>query len=262
MGKPKKKKLAGAKKKAGKTSKKTAAKSTKSKCCAEETTLEVTLLEARSGKPIKEATVKIAGPSKKAGKTDKSGVVRFTSIDPGDYTITIIEDEIDNEPDEKTASVAECKTTALEMKVKRKLRTVTMKRKHIALKGEDQFGHWWTEIAAFEGQSMSSQESYGWWPDKPFSGGNVKMLYKVVTGVPGDLNGKNFGGSSTQDAHHGDSAEEEFNPYIRSGDTPAEVKTKLRAFAKEYSGQWSWPFGQNCHSFQEALMDAGKLTRD
>ena len=33
------------------------------------------------------------------------------------------------------------------------------------------------------------------------------------------------------------------------------IKSCIRKFASSYSGSWSYPWGQNCHSFQEEMMD-------
>ncbi len=148
--------------------------------------------------------------------------------------------------------------------------SITMKRKHVKwlviLKeklgkkssGEDTYGHWWME---FDG------ESYGWWPKDPLG------LVDTLVGVPGELNGQtSFGGTSTTDPHHGDSAEESFHPKRRDrgeleageivGGTPCkcatvdEIKQCLRAYAGVYGGSWSYPWGQNCHSFQNSAMRA------
>ena len=120
-----------------------------------------------------------------------------------------------------------------------------MKRKHISLKGDDKYGHWWTELGG--------GESYGWWPAEPLS------TWKTLTGVNGDLNGQAmFGGTPTTDPHDGDPAEEEFHPKVSVCDkrTDDEIKDCIRGFASSYSGEWRWTFGggQNCHTFQESLM--------
>ena len=79
--------------------------------------------------------------------------------------------------------------------------------------------------------------------------------------------------SATRDGHHGDFGDEEFHPQRRAGllggatlqHGPAagasckcvseeEVKDCLRAFASQYAGNWSYPWGQNCHRFQSAAL--------
>jgi hypothetical protein len=125
-----------------------------------------------------------------------------------------------------------------------------MKRKHIHLSGDDKYGHWWLE--------MDGTESYGWWP-KDHVG-----LTDTFFGTEGELNGQtNFGGTPTADPHQGDSAEEEFNPTVSKDDgrSDDDIKECLRSFANSYSGGWSWPFGQNCHSFQEAAMKHCRLCK-
>lgn len=125
--------------------------------------------------------------------------------------------------------------------------------------GGDKYGHWWIE---FNG------ESYGWWPKNPVG------LAGTLTGVPGELNGQSyFGGTPTMDPHHGDAADIDFHPNRRdfwwwyklhygsaAGTkckcaTQDQVKDCARAFANAYSGSWSYPLGQNCHSFQKEMME-------
>ncbi|HVF51077.1 MAG TPA: hypothetical protein VNA19_13365 [Pyrinomonadaceae bacterium] len=135
---------------------------------------------------------------------------------------------------------------------KRSVKSIMMKRKHMDLFGEDQYGHWWMEI--------DGKESYGWWPKGPVG------IKETFGGTDGELNGQsNFGGSATQDPHHGDPADEQFNPMTSDGDcrTDAEINNCLRSFAKSYSGEWRWTFGrgQNCHTFQESAMEHCKLKK-
>jgi hypothetical protein len=132
-----------------------------------------------------------------------------------------------------------------------------MKRKHIHLTRRDRYGHWWYEI----GDPTDTQsESYGWWPKNPVS------VKQTLTGVEGELNGQTaFGGEATRDPHHGDSADEEFHPYVSPTDprSEEEIAECLRRFAQSYSGEWRWTFGkgQNCHTFQEQAMAHCKLKK-
>ena len=104
-------------------------------------------------------------------------------------------------------------------------------------------------------------------------------LLFTLTGVPGYLNGTldaHAAGiaSMTRDAHHGDTADYEFHPVLNTGIffstfmkygkekekkccnvTEDGIKSCIRKFASSYSGSWSYPWGQNCHSFQEEMMD-------
>lgn len=130
----------------------------------------------------------------------------------------------------------------------RALNFITMKRRNISLKGADKYGHWWTEM---------NGESYGWWPKYPLSGG-ISGLWGTMTGVPGELNGiTSFKGSSTRDPHHGDPAEEIFNPVLVTNKEDNQVKSEVRFFAKSFKGEWRWTlgWGQNCRTFQEGLME-------
>ena len=125
---------------------------------------------------------------------------------------------------------------------------------------KDTYGHWWIEFG---------DESYGWWPK-----GGVSSLADTVYGVEGQLNGMGDDASPTQDAHHGDPADYSFHPILYVGNifstymqcgvgkgkkctcvNEEEIKDCLRTFAKGYSGNWSYPIGQNCHSFQQEMMD-------
>jgi RHS repeat-associated protein len=124
---------------------------------------------------------------------------------------------------------------------------VKVYRKDIDIGGEDKYGHWWIEI--------DGKESYGWWPKEPVD------LKGTLLGVDGELNGQtNFGGTATLDPHHGDrsSGVNVFDVYsTQPRDT---VIQSIRSFSNSYSGSWSWPIGQNCHSFQDALLDNHGMT--
>lgn len=126
---------------------------------------------------------------------------------------------------------------------------IIIKRKNISLKGEDKYGHWWAEI--------NGSKSYGWWPK--YHVGFKETLF----GTEGELNGQtSFGGSPTRDPHHGDTAEEQFN-VICTDPTKTEpvVVSEMESFANSYHGEWRWTFGwgQNCHTFQEAMLANSSL---
>lgn len=125
---------------------------------------------------------------------------------------------------------------------------ITMKRRNIHLSGDDKYGHWWVEIGG---------ESYGWWPKYPVD------TTDTLLGVDGELNGQtSFGGTATRDPHHGDSAEDTFNPKLTSDCKTCDDAVKcIKKFAKSYGGSWSWPWGQNCHSFQTSMMSSCNLTK-
>jgi len=114
-----------------------------------------------------------------------------------------------------------------------------------------EYGHWWTEIG--------KNESYGWWPKFPVD------KTSTLTGVDGELNGQSyFGGTPTQDPHHGDrySGVNVFNLYTKDGNDTTGIISGIRSYAKAYSGSWSWPWGQNCHSFQNGFIERFNLTTD
>lgn len=141
-------------------------------------------------------------------------------------------------------SPAACTTVSCQLP--REVLSIEMKRKNIDIGAEDKYGHWWFEI--------DGKESYGWWPKAGVG------LKETFGGTDGELNGQsNFGGTSTTDPHHGDSAGEQFHPTVKADDprTDEQIKQCLRNFANSYSGGWRWTFGagQNCHTFQEAAME-------
>jgi RHS repeat-associated protein len=126
---------------------------------------------------------------------------------------------------------------------------VKILRQDIDINADDKYGHWWVEIG--------KTESYGWWPKEPVG------LSDTVSGVPGELNGQtNFGGSPTRDPHHGFrvSGVNVFNLYTTNASSTVGVDIKIRDFANSYRGSWSWPVGQNCHSFQNSFIKKFNLT--
>lgn len=130
------------------------------------------------------------------------------------------------------------------------IRSITMKRNHIHLTGDDKYGHWWFAI----GDPLDAEsESYGWWPENP-----VKWAGSMA-GIRGQLNGQtSFGGEPTRDPYHKADAEEEFHLVVAVSDlrTDDQIADCLRAFALSCVGEWRWTFGSglNCHSFQERAM--------
>jgi hypothetical protein len=132
---------------------------------------------------------------------------------------------------------------------------ITIRRRDIHLTGDDKYGHWWTEIG--------ENENYGWWPKKK----PIKP-HDPLIGIEGEINGQTyFGGTPTQDPHQliGDLGEESFHPQVEDVECEKNECEKaakcIRNFAKKYSGGWSWPYGQNCHSFQESMMQLCGLSK-
>ena len=126
-------------------------------------------------------------------------------------------------------------------------------RQDISLKSADgtDYGHWWIEI--------DGKESYGWWPK-----GQVGLM-DTLFGTEGELNRMSRpGGSPTLDPHHGDYGRvpgvNAFDVYGDLSVSKATYVDQIRAYANSYSGSWSWPFGQNCHSFQEGMLNKLGLT--
>jgi hypothetical protein len=118
-------------------------------------------------------------------------------------------------------------------------------------KGGTDYGHWWIEI--------DGNESYGWWPKDQVG------IKDTLFGAVGELNGQtNFPrGSATRDPHHGDWRFPENNVQVFAvygTQSKAEAIEGIRNFANAYSGNWSWPLGQNCHSFQKQMLEDNGLT--
>jgi hypothetical protein len=177
------------------------------------------------------------------------------------------------------------------IKVFRLVDLVEFKRKQIDLGGEDKYGHWWVEIDGSESYGWwpkyplghpNNQRSTPPTPPTPpaanagwratvahlaasayYHAANTlfsireSSLVQTFRGVEGVLNAPVFGGSATRDPHHGDAADNTYQPVIDDCRKDAEIKDCLRAFAAGYSGGWSWrfEFGKHCHSFQVEMID-------
>jgi hypothetical protein len=147
----------------------------------------------------------------------------------------------------------------------RTLNWITIKRNDINLAIEceagkcgkqDKYGHYWIEI--LDGPYGNPIESYGWWPKSKVG------PMETLIGVPGELNGMtNFGGTTNSDPHQGDTADEEFHPRLMNTLTDQQVLDKIHDFVRSYNGEWRWTFGlgQNCRTFQTALMNYVGLAR-
>jgi RHS repeat-associated protein len=125
---------------------------------------------------------------------------------------------------------------------------VEILRKDIDVFGDDKYGHWWVEIGS---------ESYGWWPKYGVG------ISDTILGVAGELNGQtSFAGTPTKDPHHGDRSlgVDVFKLYTKGGKSTMGVISSIKNYASSYSGNWSWPGGQNCHSFQDKFINKLNLT--
>jgi len=219
--------------------------------------LTVIVRERSSEEPVEGVKVAISGPSSGNATTDAAGQVRFSGLPPGSYRVKLEQDEFELTPAQTATSTAPGEEAELELLVQRVLLTLVLKRIHlrgvmraaVGDKSELEYGHWWIEI--------DGSESYGWWPAEGVSIGGT------FRGVPGSLNGQGprYRGTPTRDPHHGDPAEEMFHPRVLNGQAAAALKSCMRGFARGYSGTWSWPWGQNCHSFQEDMMEHCGLSK-
>ena len=127
---------------------------------------------------------------------------------------------------------------------------ITIKRNNIDLLDKDKYGHYWIEI--LDGPNGKPVESYGWWPKSPVD------LAGTLVGVPGELNGQtHYRGTPTTDPDQGEPADTEFHPRLMNALTDQQVLDKIHEFVRSYNGEWRWTFGwgQNCHTFQTALMN-------
>lgn len=219
--------------------------------------LTVIVKERSSEEAIEQVKVSISGTSSASATTDSAGQAVFSGLPAGTYRVQVEQPEFEMSPAVSTVAVEAGGQERLELEVRRVMLTLLIKRIHIAGlwkaaggdKSDIEYGHWWIEI--------DGSESYGWWP------GAQVTISGTFKGVPGALNGVPYfsAGTGTTDPHHGDPAEEMFHPAVRSGQPAATIKDCIRSFAKSYSGTWSWPWGQNCHSFQEAMMEHCKLSK-
>ena len=210
---------------------------------AEPGSLKVTVTERDSDEPVAGVQVTLHGPTPVCAVTPGDGVVRFSGLEPGLYWATAAEPEFEIGRGKWMVHVGAGENETMTMRITRILLTVLLKRIPIGVslaQVDVGVGHWWTEIDGIE--------SYGWYPaERPGVGG--------IFGVPGQLNGRiGSKGTPTRDAHHGEDADYMFHPRIMNGSSAVAVKNCIRAFARAYSGEWAWPWRQNCHTFQEAMM--------
>jgi hypothetical protein len=136
----------------------------------------------------------------------------------------------------------------------RTLDWITIKRNEIDPSGKDKYGHYWIEI--LDGPDGKPVESYGWWPKYPLSP-DLTGAVNTLGGVQGELNGiTSFKGTSTTDPDQGTTAKREFHPKLMNTLTDQQVLDKIHDFVRSYKGEWRWTFGwgQNCQTFQTALM--------
>ncbi|CAD5370209.1 conserved hypothetical protein [Rubrivivax sp. A210] len=226
--------------------------------------LVVAITESSSDEAIEDVKVTLAGPSSGSARTDAAGECRFDGIGAGNYQLTLVQDEFELRPDSIDAVVEPGQTRRLELRLKRVITTIVMKRKHVkastgalwaAARRKDpsgiDYGHWWVEI--------DDSESYGWWPASPVG------LEGTLGGVQGVVNMmEGAGGTSTRDPHHGDPGDEEFSPRVKNGKSAAFIKQSMRdfvaGFETNYGSVWRWPMKYNCHSFQEQMMSDTNLS--
>jgi hypothetical protein len=218
--------------------------------------LKIEVHETSSGDPVEGVTVKITGPSGAEKVTDSTGTAEFPELIPGAYKIDLQQDKFEMKPTNGGASAVPGEETVYRLDVARIALFLAIKRIHIqgiwkaagGNKSELEYGHWWIEI---EGTT-----SYGWWPLQQVS------IKGTFTGVEGALNRFPKNPHPLRDPHHGDDdAKERFHPRVERGDSASAIKACIVGFATSYSGKWSWPWGQNCHSFQEDLMEHCELTK-
>lgn len=218
--------------------------------------LAVTVVERTSREPVAGVEVSLHGPSAARATTAGDGTARFDGLEPGLYITSAAQDEFEIGHGTEVVVLEPGRTAARTLRIERIMISVAIKRIHVrnrrnvvrerikTLPREEQveYGHWWIEV--------DGVESYGWWPTEPVG------LWDTLTGVPGSLNRmRGFGPPSPRDPHHPDAADTEFHPKVVTGMSAAAIKTCIRTFAYAFSGSWSYPVGQNCHSFQEDLME-------
>lgn len=274
-------------------------------------TVNVKVVDKCNGDGVEGADVEVALQSK---KTNSSGTATFPNLEPNAYAVLVHKQfsEADyvtfivhypkvtsshkaESGRSETVSVGPGQTVQarIEIEVFRLVSGMVFHRRHIDLRGEDKYGHWWTVL----GNGMS----FGWWPKYPLgspqnrssepptepaplppSAGTLQRiqhafssavyavrnslygmressLVQTLFGVEGELNGQtSFGGSPTKDPHDagGDSGDDQFHPVVHDCRTDDEIRTCMQDFAQSYHGEWSWRFelGNHCHTFQKRLM--------
>jgi len=126
------------------------------------------------------------------------------------------------------------------------------------------WGHWWTEVGTRDPDTgtFTPKKSYGWWPKNGVGG---------VGGALGGVEGKLNKSGGDHDPHEGETGEAgltEFHPAMNvdtSAETYDQIKTRvlndIHTFATGYSGKWQWKlgWGQNCHTFQQAMKTKVKM---
>ena len=203
--------------------------------------MQLILRESNSREAIAGVQVSCRTPVSWSAVSDALGSVVLPSLAGDRITLTLTQAEFALQPENASVDLNLGVVTVLDLT--RQLQTVIVKRIHPKYL-ERRYGHWWIEI--------DGTRSYGWWPRTRVS------LWQTFFGVEGSLNrgGVRAGGSLDRDPHHGEIAERQFHPMVVSGASADAVKTCLRRFAEDCRGAWQWFFGlgQNCHTFQRALM--------
>lgn len=95
-------------------------------------------------------------------------------------------------------------------------------------------------------------------------------LVRTFVGVEGELNAAAFGGTSkgrgdstSQDPHHDDSGDEQYQAVVDDGRSDGEIRDQMESYAFGYSGSWSWrlELGNHCHTFQKKLMSESDIDK-
>lgn len=103
------------------------------------------------------------------------------------------------------------------------------------------WGHWYIEYG--------SELGYGWYP------GPIDNPLFPVDGVLNnglDTEPYTLGGPNKK------AGTREYQAYGNISKKAA--LNRIHSFAKSYSGNWSWPYGQNCRTFIQQLLDHTGLT--
>jgi len=245
---------------------------------AEVTWKGITVTTGADGKAVFDDTTKGSGTLKV--KKEYADAISFIT----NYPKVTMNRSIDQSASDSITVKPGENTAKLSFREPRKLTSIKIQRKYPFGSG-DQYGHWWVEVGP--------NESYGWWPKKPVgsdfdtpppeppvegAGWRDRLAYRIdsavhstqratapyrdtLSGVPGELNGTYWGGTSTRDAHHGDTPEDSFSPIMLDCETAESMAATIRAAAKLYAkthDTWSYRynFGNSCHTMQQELMDA------
>ena len=105
-----------------------------------------------------------------------------------------------------------------------------------------EYGHWF--------EILSPEESYGFWPT------NGVDLWGTLFGVDGSVN---RGDANDPDLERylngGMPGAQRFDLYVPADITDDKARQLARDYQEAFRSQWSYPVGNNCHTFIEGFLE-------